>query len=260
MNTSNETIRGALEQARDRAARAIQSLRGAVGGVTGAGERASRSAAEEAYRMLRTNLGFATLEHKCHSILVTSPNPDEGKTVTAANLAIMLALAGDRVLLVDCDLRKPGIARLFDLNGDRGLTNALLGGHYPLDFAQQGPVEGLEILTSGATPPNPTELLGMQEVRDLWDRFKGSYDRVIIDSPPLLAVADALVLATQADGVILVVSAGQTRAEAALEARGLLEKANARILGVVMNKAVVSGQTRYYKYYRRVSEGEHVRL
>jgi protein-tyrosine kinase len=194
------------------------------------------SAVNEAYRILRTNLSFASIDQKCRLLLVTSNAQNDGKSTISANLAIVLAQAGEKVLLVDCDLRKPNVQRIFNLDNQRGFTNALMLGCDPIEMAQKGPVDGLTVLTSGTLPPNPSELLGSERVRSLWPQLLGRFDYVIIDSPPVLAVNDAVLLATQVEGVILVVCSGVDRVDIVNEAKEQLLKANARILGVVLDK------------------------
>lgn len=220
-----------------------------------------RSALAEAYRTLRTNLGFATLDRSCRSVLVTSAGPEDGKTTTTANLGVVLAQAGHRVVVVDCDLRKPKLHELFEVENHRGLTNCLLQNLDPEEVAHGGLVENLTLLTSGPIPPNPAELLGSERVRALWPALLARYDYVLVDSPPLLAVTDASLLAAQVDGVLLVVRAATTRVEVAREARDQLLKANARIIGVVLNQVKMPGRDyHYYYYYRRREKEEEVRL
>lgn len=224
-------------------------------------QRHPRSAVAEAYRTLRTNLGFASVDHACRSILVTSPGPEHGKSTTAANLAIVLAQAGQKVLLADCDLRKPDIHRLFSLDNAAGLTNTLIQGRDPVELAHPGPVKNLTVLTSGPVPPNPAELLGSDRVRSLWPQLLERFDSVIIDTPPVLAVTDSVLLSRQIDGVILVVSAGVSRVEVIQQAKEQLAKASARIIGVVLNKVKIpSRDYHYYYYYHRDEEQEKIRF
>ena len=156
-----------------------------------------RSAVAESYRTLRTNLGFAALDEPCRSILVTSAGPGDGKSTTASNLAVVLAQAGNQVMLVDCDLRKPMQHKIFGLENHRGLANCLLQNLPPEELAHQGTIENLTVLTSGPIPPNPAEILSSQRVHTLWTLLMDRYDYVVIDSPPVLAVTDTLLLAGQ---------------------------------------------------------------
>lgn len=205
-----------------------------------------RSPAAEAYRQLRTNIQFRSLDRPLRTLLVTSTGPDEGKSTTLANLAVTLAQAGSQVVLVDCDLRRSTLHKLFDTPQSPGLTNVLLeGGEFP--FQETG-IEGLRLLPSGPLPPNPSELLGSQRMREAIERLKEHADYVLFDSPPVVAVTDAAVLATRMDGVLLVVRAGVTRRELARRAKAHLEQVNAPLIGVVLNGAKYD--TRLHRYYR----------
>lgn len=205
-----------------------------------------QSAAAEAFRILRTNLGFTSPEHPCQSLLVTSPGLDDGKTLTACNLAVVLAQAGHKVLLVDCDLRQPLIHRLFSLENEHGFTNTLLykrlaGGIHRVN-------QGLSVLTSGPVPPNPAEIISANKTRAFWQEQLKSFDYLVVDSPPVLAVTDASLLAAQLDGVLLVLNATSTRIDMAQEAKEQLLKVNARIIGVVLNRVKIRKKDYYYYY------------
>jgi capsular exopolysaccharide synthesis family protein len=195
------------------------------------------SAAAEAYRTLRTNLLFSSLDRPLRTLLATSSAPNEGKSTTLANLAVTMAQAEQSVLLVDCDLRRPGLHILFGLPNDDGLTSAILAqadGPLPI---QATSVPGLRLLTSGPLPPRPADLLGSRRMGALIERLRGEADIVLFDTPPVVAVTDAAVLAPRVDGVLLVLHAGQTRRDRAREARQILEKVKANIVGVVLNGA-----------------------
>jgi len=195
------------------------------------------SAAAEAYRTLRTNILFSSLDKPLHTLLVTSTAPDEGKSTTLANLAVTMAQAEQRVLVVDCDLRRPSLHTLFGLPNERGLTSAILDqGEGPLPI-QSTVVPGLSLLTSGPLPPRPGDLLGSRRMGQLIERLRAEADIVLFDTPPVVAVADAAALAPRVDGVLLVLQAGMTRRDRAREARQLLEKVKANIVGVVLNGA-----------------------
>nr|PZN11336.1 MAG: capsular biosynthesis protein [Caldicoprobacter oshimai] len=208
-----------------------------------------KSPVAEAYRILRTNIEFSSTDRKIKVILVTSSGPAEGKSTTAANTAIAMADANRRVLLIDCDLRKPAIHRMFGLVNIKGLTNILVEGIEYSDITNVTDVENLEIITSGPKPPNPAELLGSRRMKEFLDRVREDYDVVIIDAPPVLPVTDAAVLSQYVDGVILVAGYGVTTFEAAAQAKASLQKVNARILGVVLNGAPVDRGGGYYYYY-----------
>jgi non-specific protein-tyrosine kinase len=206
------------------------------------------STASEAYRMLRTNLQFAAVEQPLRRLLVTSPAPTEGKSLSAANLAMAMAQAGQRVIIVDTDLHRPRLHRLFGLANNAGLTTALLEDKPVIEpLLQATDQAGLWVLTSGAIPPNPTEMLASARMRELLSELSGIADTIILDSPPAVILADAAVLATQCDGVLLVVDAGGTRRDMALRAVEALRSVNARILGVLLNRVAVRGG--YYYYY-----------
>jgi succinoglycan biosynthesis transport protein ExoP len=213
---------------------------------------APRSQAAEGFRVLRTNIHFVGLDKPARSILVTSAVAGEGKSFTAANLAVAMAQAGQRVLLVDADLRRPSLHRLFGLTSDgtgTGLTTAIaspLGAETPV---QATAIENLHILTSGPLPPNPSELLGSTRMAHLVERLKREYDTIVIDSPPVLAVADAAICAAYADGVLLVVGCGRTRYQLVQMAQKTLERVHARTLGVVLDRVKADGRGSYYYYY-----------
>ncbi|MDH4137599.1 MAG: polysaccharide biosynthesis tyrosine autokinase, partial [Anaerolineae bacterium] len=196
-----------------------------------------RSPISEAYRILRTNIQFSAVDKPLETLLVSSPNPIEGKSITLANLGVVVAQAGLSVILVDSDLRRPVLHKIFDLPNKKGLTSVLLDGEPSLDGRLQATqVENLRVLTSGPLPPNPSELLGSQKMKSLIESLKGKADVVLLDSPPALVVTDAAVLAGQVDGVLLVADAGKTRREMAQRAKEDLIKVGANVLGAVLNK------------------------
>ncbi|MCX7841048.1 MAG: polysaccharide biosynthesis tyrosine autokinase, partial [Anaerolineae bacterium] len=196
-----------------------------------------RSSHAEAYRLLRTNIQVADVDRPVQTILVTSPNPVEGKSVTAANLAVVMAQAGLRTVLVDADLRRPTQHRLFRLTNDIGLTNSLVQSAPNLDgYARATDVENLRVVTTGPLPPNPAELLGSKRMQKLVEALKDQADVIIFDTPPCLPLADAAILARQVDGVVLVTDAGKTRRDAVVKAKEALERAGGRVLGTVLNR------------------------
>lgn len=205
------------------------------------------SPVSEAFRVLRTNIRYSSVDRPLQVLLVTSPGPVEGKSVVAANLALALAQAGLRTALVDADLRRPRQHRLFGLHPKEGLTGALLAGSTD-GRLQPTEVEGLSLLPAGEKPPNPVELLGSQRMRELREELRGSFDAVVVDSPPVLIGADAAVLGQMADGVLLVVNAGETRRDAARQAVESLRQVGANVIGVVLNR-VPSRRGGYYYYY-----------
>lgn len=204
-----------------------------------------RSPAAEAYRTLRTNIQFSSLDRPLRTLLVTSTAPDEGKSTTLANLAVTMAQAEQRVLLVDCDLRRPSLHTLFGLPNEVGLTSLLLQESRDLP-AQPTEVPGLLVLTSGPLPPRPADILGSRRMEEVIARLREAADVVLFDTPPVVAVTDAAVLATRVDGVLLVFRAGATRRDRAREARRRLEKVNANIVGVVLTDVQNDSAYEYY--------------
>jgi polysaccharide biosynthesis transport protein len=196
-----------------------------------------RSGVAEAYRTLRTNIDFSSVDAPIRTLLVTSSLPGEGRTVTASNLAVVFAQAGRRVLLVDADLRKPGIHLVFNLQNSHGLTTLLRSDQVSLDaIAQTSEQENLRILTTGPLPPNPAELTGSQRMRTVLDRLKNDEDLVIFDSPPMQSVTDSAILSSFVDGTLVVIDAEHGRRRAVRLARETLAKAGANVLGAVLNR------------------------
>lgn len=205
-----------------------------------------RSAAAEAFRTLRTNIRFSSLDRPLHTLLVTSTAPDEGKSTTLANLAVTMAQAEQKVVIVDCDLRRPSLHTLFDLPNDAGLTTVILEqSEAPLPLQATG-VPGLSLLASGPLPPRPADILGSRRMEAVIERLRGEADIVLFDTPPVMAVTDAAVLATRVDGVLLVFQANKTRRDQARQTRQILEKVKANIIGVVLNDARLEGGYGYY--------------
>ena len=210
----------------------------------------------EAYRNIRTSLFFAGPAEECRVLLITSGGPGDGKTTTACNLALVIAQSGKRVLLVDGDFRRPMIHKNFNLDNTQGLSNVLVG-ECTLEQAVQKSVhdvniiENLDILTAGPTPPNPTELMESPAMRKLMNEFRGQYDRIIVDTPPVLFVSDASILSSTSDGVILVVRANRHTRAHAIRARKQLQKVNGRIVGGILNHVRVPKFGHHYSdfYY-----------
>lgn len=206
-----------------------------------------RSPVSEAYRQLRTNIQFYALDRSLQMVLVTSAGAEEGKSTTLANLAVTFAEAGRSVLMVDCDLRRPSLHKLFNVSNDQGLTTVMREEKTLGEAILPTDVKGLGLLTSGPLPPNPSELLGSQRMDRLIETLRGFAEIVLFDAPPTIAVTDAIVLSPKMDGVLLVVSAGKTKRDHALRAKRLLEKVNAKVLGVVLNNTKLDSNM--YNYY-----------
>lgn len=210
-----------------------------------------RSYVAEAFRILRTNLHFSTLDYNLKSLLVTSPGPAEGKSTVTANLAAVMAQTGARVVLVDCDMRWPEQHRLFNLPNDAGLTNVLVGSMEVSEVLRNTRLPSLKILPSGPMPLNPAELLGSAKTGRVLDELTQMADIVLIDSPPALMVADAAILSSMVDGCVLVIKTAETKIEAVKQAKQRLEKANARIVGAVLNAVEGFAGYDYYHYGKK---------
>jgi polysaccharide biosynthesis transport protein len=207
--------------------------------------------ATEAYRSLRTSLQFARQEHELRTILVTSPAAAEGKTSTLANLGAVFAQAGQRVLMVSCDLRKPRLGEFFGIDEGRGLTTAILGEDSLENLVQATPgADNLWLLPSGPTPPNPAELLNSARSQEIFGRLREAFDLVLIDSPPVLPVTDAVVLSKDVDATLLIVAAFRTSSGDAHRAAEKLAQVDARVVGVVLNEATRQGSGYYSNYGR----------
>jgi len=208
-----------------------------------------KSLTAEAYRTLRTNIQFASVDNVVKRILFTSAGPQEGKSSIVANLAVSMSQAGKRVLIIDADLRNPTQHKIFGLPNNIGLTTILAEDVSALSFIMKTPHEELDILTSGPIPPNPAELLDSQRMKQILHEITQAYEFVLIDSPPVIAVTDASILAQSVHGVILVLAAREVKREYAMRAKEQLEKVGAKILGIVLNKAKVESKKHNYYYY-----------
>lgn len=210
---------------------------------------------KEAYKTLRTNTMFALAGTEgCKTIIVTSSLQSEGKSITTLNLAISFAEAENKVLLIDGDLRRPKIARLLNRSSRAGLSNLLLDPSLICEAIIPGNTENLDVLLSGDVPPNPSELLGSARMSALLERLEECYDYILIDTPPINVVTDAVVLAPKSDGVLFVVRAGQTERSAVIHAVEQLGYAQAKLLGFVLDDVNTTGSNygygKYKKYYR----------
>lgn len=208
-----------------------------------------RVAASEAFRELRTNLLFSRVDSHLKTIVITSAVPGEGKTRTAANLAVTLAQAGHRCILVDADFRRPSIHRLFRRMDLRGLSNMILAGEVLPELVRSTDVPGLRFVCSGTPPPNPSELLGSERMMRITESLLESSDILVFDTPPLNAVTDAAPLASRADATILVVEAGRTTRQMAAKAKDAVERVGGKIAGVVLNKVKARSDAVYYGYH-----------
>jgi non-specific protein-tyrosine kinase len=209
-----------------------------------------RAPESEAFRVLRTNLRFKAADKNLNTIMVTSPSPEEGKSVISANLATVQAQGGARVILVDADLRRPTQHRIFGLSNDKGLTTALLDPQGDMSsLLNPTSIDDLRVLTTGPLPPNPSELLGSKRMEEVLAALLREADLLVFDSAPVLVAADASVLSTQVDGTLLVIDAGRTRRAQANRAVQALSAVGAELLGAVLNRADARANGYGYYYY-----------
>lgn len=205
----------------------------------------------EAYRQIRTNLQYTAVDQPAKTVMVTSASAGEGKTTTAANLAIVMAQAELKTIIVDADLRKPTLHHIFQISNLTGLTDLLSSNHAEFgDQVKETGIENLRVITSGALPPNPSEILGSQRMMKLLQNLKENADVIILDVPPVLAVTDPIVMSTKVDGVVFITKANRTRRDSINQAKQRLDQVGAKILGAVLNEA--SGKaSHYHQYYSR---------
>lgn len=205
------------------------------------------SVISEQFRTLRTNIQFAMVDRDLKTISVTSATPDAGKTTVSANLAVTFASQEKKVLLVDADMRKPTVHKVFGVKNTNGLTSLLTHQSSKVEEYVIGtPNDNLFIMPSGPIPPNPAELLGTNRMSEIINEMKQYFDLIIFDTPPTLAVTDSQVITTKVDGTIVVMRYGFVKKEQAIKTKELLEKVDAKILGAVLNRAEVNGDNYYY--------------
>lgn len=208
-----------------------------------------KSPISEAFRVLRTNIQFSSIDNPIKSLVFTSSLPGEGKTTIVTNLAITFALQEKKVMLIDGDLRKPKIHRIFKIDNDKGLTNYLSVKDDYRNYIKQTTLKNLDIMPCGIIPPNPSELIGSNAMKHFIKQVSEDYDIILIDTPPIGTVTDAALLSTITDGTVLIASSGAVEIDAITRAKELLEQVNANIIGVVMNKIDKSNAGKYYYYY-----------
>lgn len=208
---------------------------------------ADQSITAEKYRTIRSNIQFAAIDRELNTLVITSSGPDEGKSITAANLAVVFANSGKQVLLVDADLRKPTVALSFQLPHNEGLSNLLSERERIADdYITETHIENLWVLPSGPKPPNPSEVLGTKRMEEIIEELILDFDLVIFDMPPVETVTDAQILAAKTDGTLLVVRERKTKKQELLKAKELLQIAKANILGVVYNGTKKESDLTYY--------------
>jgi capsular exopolysaccharide synthesis family protein len=207
-----------------------------------------KSPISEQYRTIRTNIHFSSIDNEITTLMVTSTGPGEGKSTTAANLAVTFAQQGKQVLIVDADMRKPTVHYTFNQTNSVGLTSVLTNQTPLMDAVKLTDVANLLVLSSGPIPPNPSELLSSRAMQHFIEEASKNFSVILFDTPPVLAVTDAQILANQCDGTILVVSSGKTEQEQAVKAKDLLSAAKGKLLGVVLNNKKMDGNEQYYYY------------
>jgi capsular exopolysaccharide synthesis family protein len=209
-----------------------------------------KSMLSEAYRSIRTSILLSSSEKPPKRITVTSPNPSEGKTTTVINTAIALSQTGAQVLIIDADMRKPKVHKVFSYENGIGLSN-FLSGHGDLDsIVKKSEIPNLLYIPSGPIPPNPSELLGSNLFKRMLESLEGRFDHILLDSPPVLGFADAIVLASSVDGVILTALGGKTPRDTLERAKEALQQTQTKILGVVINRVDIRRSDYGYYYYR----------
>ncbi|WP_325052449.1 CpsD/CapB family tyrosine-protein kinase [Macrococcoides canis] len=208
-----------------------------------------KSTVSEQYRMIRSNIMFSGVDKEIKKLVVTSAAPSAGKSTTAANIAVAYAQAGKNVLLIDGDFRKPTVQYTFETKNVFGLSNLITDQININQAVQNTQVENLSIMTSGPIPPNPSELLASKRFKELLSNLEEYFDMIIIDTPPVLAVTDAVIMSTLVDGTILVTNVEINNRHHLLKAKEVLQKSNANILGIVLNNVEKSSEDDYYYEY-----------
>lgn len=202
---------------------------------------------DEAFRNLRTNIQFSAIDKELKTLVITSTNPSEGKTSIATNLAMSFAQNGEKVILVDCDMRNPSVSKHIDINQPKGLTNILVNKEDPHTVMVQH--EGVDIIFAGPVPPNPAELIGSKSMEMLLEKLKREYDYVLLDTPPAGMLTDGAILSSSADGTILVIAEGETERADLGRTIEQIKNVGGNIIGVVMNKVKSVKSSNYGKYY-----------
>lgn len=210
-------------------------------------EKKPKSIAAEAYRSLRTNIQYSSFDKKYQTLVVTSANPGEGKTTVAGNLALVLAQGESKVLLVDCDMRRPSMHKNFRVTNTYGISDLLIG-KQKLETVVNNVNSNLSIITAGNIPPNPAEMLASKAMTAFLEEMKNKYDYIVLDTPPLQAVTDAQILSTKADGTLIVVRSGVTKKEAVHNAVSMIKNVNGHVIGTILN-AAENKKDKYYYYY-----------
>lgn len=207
-----------------------------------------KSISVEAYNSIRTSIKYAAIDKPIKTIVVTSSVPGEGKSTVVGNVAMSLAKDGSRVLIIDCDLRKPSLHRKFKISNEKGLTDCLINKNTSKEVVQQYS-ERLFIITAGTIPPNPSEIVGSKTMELFLKELSINYDYIVLDTPPLLAVTDAQLLSAKSDAALFVVRAGKTKEKIISKGYKELSKVQANVIGSILNSVDTSDRGEYYKYY-----------
>lgn len=211
-----------------------------------------KSVVSEQFKTIRTNINFSMPDKDLQTIVITSSTPGEGKSTNSANIAVVYAQSGKKVLLVDSDMRKPTSHHTFGVRNASGLSTVLIRQHTIEAVTHSTEVEGLSLITSGPIPPNPAELLASKTMDQFLDAVKSTYDIVIIDAPPVLSVTDAQILSNKCEGTLLVINSGEAEKENVIKAKEMLVASKANIIGAVLNNFKIDKDHYYYQYYGAV--------
>ncbi|PQP82925.1 capsular biosynthesis protein [Paenibacillus sp. PCH8] len=195
----------------------------------------SKSQISEGYRKLRTNIQFSSIDSHIKKIMVASAESGEGKTTTISNLAVTYAQEGKKVLLIDADLRNPSLHKVFSVPNHIGLSSVMSNQYSVHEVLRESYIDNLQLFTSGPIPPNPSEMIGSNRMKKMIEELEDQYDVIMFDTPPVLAVTDALIVSSLCDGVLLVVNSGKVKKELVRKTKAALEHVNARILGAILN-------------------------
>ncbi|MCK8059900.1 MULTISPECIES: CpsD/CapB family tyrosine-protein kinase [unclassified Fusibacter] len=214
-----------------------------------------KSPVAEAYRAIRTNIKFANVDQNITTMMVTSATAGEGKTTTLCNIAMTFVANGSKVLIVDCDLRKPRVHKFFEISNAKGVTDVLLNQEPYQEYVQQVVDGQLHVLTAGAIANSPSELLSSNAMKNLLEQLRSDYDYIFFDTPPVLPVTDAVILGTMIDGALLVCNSGVVKKHLAAAAKDKLLNVGTKLMGVVLNKIPMKGDKYHYYYYYADKEG-----
>ena len=206
-----------------------------------------KSITAESYRSLRTNIQYSSIDKQVKTLVVTSSNAGEGKSTVSGNLAYTFFQSGKRVLIIDCDLRKPSLHRKFNVSNEEGLTDVLVGTS-KLNNVMKKVDDNLYLLTTGTLPPNPAEIIGSNTMENFLDECKINFDYIILDTPPILPVTDSKLLAIKADATVLVVRSEISKSKHVSQAFKELEKVNANVIGTILNDVEMHSEKLYYDY------------